>query len=794
MYNQIPDYSRKSISEALDAAILRAAFLELEEEAMKQLYDTARHERKLHPDRAGFARKLRARAARQRLRGLVSCGLPRAMRAAACLIGVLALGAGVALAASAAAREWAAGVLTTGVEKYAQSDSWEEGMPTLYVGNHAAGGYSSGAAVGDTLWLLGNINNENVLFAQTSTESEPRVYPLQDAQNRHLYFLTAGDGDLYGLYLTGAESDKPCFGVGRICLGEGSYTLETVLELDCEQFAPPEGCAQKSLYVQQLLWGNGKLYLALNWEDAQGWTGRGSGWGDGGIGLYCVDAAGGAMEPIALPELDWNGMTCTMELFSGADGAPCLALTTAEWDAVGLWAIQADGSLSPLAEIPGGTDVSASCFACSAEGTLYYLQNGLIYAVPGFDVASAQRVAAVADSGIQGVALGSGGYVLVNTMRAQVFPQEQAEEIGELKVYGAENMFAVERFMQEHPDVAIVQSGEMAEYDGDIEAILASGALESDVYILDQREIQYLLDAGLYTPLEDAGLLEAVSRMNTGIQDFVTRDAQVVAFPLRGIPWCDLVFYQSGLEALGLSMDAIPETWDALLDMLAQLSRGALAQAFTLPWDDAEAFACNLLDQMAAGYERRCAAEGQAADFAGAEFAQLLQRLGAIDFHAFAYAAAGGGAQSPELLSQGGMYWLADAANTGRAPVSLKFAPEEEVYSRASGYFAVINPASKQRKLAQQYVRCYLDTAEDEESLVGLYAQADLGKLAYSVSEQDYQRYRNAVGELRIPNAAHGNSDALRAQLDSLVGAWLAGQGGLEAVGQTLNAFYAAGA
>ncbi len=797
MDNRIPDYSLKAISEALEAAILRAAFLELEEEEMKQYDKEIKEEGELQPDRTAFARKLRARAVQRRLRSALSYGLPRAMQVASCVIGILALGAGVALAASTTAREWAAGVLVANVEDY-HSDNWlAEVSPAFCFDEETVGGYESATTLGDTLWLLGNSNNENVLYAQTSTESEPQIYRLKEAQNRYLYRLTAGNGELYGLYLKDADTDKPQFGVGRICLEEESYALETVIEFDYEQFSPPEGCEQRSLYTIGLLWGNGRFYLALQWEDAQEWTHWGCGWGDGSVRMFSVEDSGGAMMPVELPELEWNSANCVLELFAGPDGIPCIAMTTPSKEAVGLWSIQEDGNLLPLGEVLNDENGNASCFACSAGGILYFLQNGGIYATSDFDGTSAQRVAATADSGDCGVALGEYGYAIVNLQKAQIFSLKNPAEVGELRVTGSSNPSARELFVQEHPDIAIVRGSDWSKHEEDNQEILVSDELESDVYILDDREIQYFLNAGVYVPLEDETLLEAVSRMNKGVRDFVTHDGQVVAFPISGYAYNDLSFNLEAMKVLGLAPDDLPETWEELLNMLTSLSHSDRVQACPvsdLP-EGAVDFASQLMYNMAMSYADICAVKGQEVDFSDSEFTKLVECFDRIDFAAFRYGEAkkiDGVTQvpgeEPLLRMDGdvilGMDWL-------ETQVSLKFSHDDPLYSVASGKFAVVNPASKQKDLAQQYLLCHLKAAGDASELVNLYAQADLEKLKSPISQEEYELYLEKVGELYFPQPEGRMYMKLEEMLKQHCSAWLAGEAQLKKVIQVLNDFYA---
>lgn len=801
MDKHIPNYSPKAISEALEAAVLRAAFLELEEAEMKNVYNQIKRAESIRPERADFARKLRSRIARRRFRAALSYGLPRAMQAAACLIGVLALGAGVALAASSAAREWAAGVLTTGAENYVSDNQFDENEPHFYfyAGDKPAGGYDSGAVLDETLWLLGNSNTENVLYAQTSTEAQPETFPLKNAQNQSLYNITAGEGELYGLYnIMEDETQSSRFGVARICLGEDGYTLETIGEWDCTQLTPPEGCEPKSLYAMDLLWGGGRLYMTCRWELAEEGSGWNSGWGNGAVELFCLDPASGSLTTITLPDLNW-GVECVMELFAGPQGTPCLAMTSTEQDAVGVWAIQADGTLIPVTEIDDDESSSACCFACSAEGTLYYLQNGVIYAAPGMDAAAAQRMAAVASSWDQGAALGAHGYVLINELEARIFNLESAPEIGELRVVGSLNGPAQALFVEKNPDVAISQSSEFVDYSGDMVAALQAGALKSDIYILDGYEVRSFLDAGVCTPLTDDRLLEAVSRMNEGVQDFVTRDGQVVAFPVKGYVYSEVYFDQEAMEVLGMTQADLPQTWGELLDMLAELSRSESAQL--CPLSDqaggAATFAGELMYNMATQYENLCAEQGQTLDFSDPKFAQLVERFAQIDFNAFRYGEireVDGSIEVPQensLLSISGSIFDAGLSRDSLCNmVSLKFADDDPLYTRASGFFAVIHPYSLKKDLAQQYLQCVLDVASDGSELLNLYAQADLEELERPISQEDFEFYQEKVGRLYFPGRGNRLYMQLNEALNQYCAAWLSGAAQPEEVFGILDDFY----
>ena len=59
--NRIPDHSRNAISEGCDAALLRAAFLQLEEEEIMKTRSMLNCKNHDAPERLAFARSLRRR-------------------------------------------------------------------------------------------------------------------------------------------------------------------------------------------------------------------------------------------------------------------------------------------------------------------------------------------------------------------------------------------------------------------------------------------------------------------------------------------------------------------------------------------------------------------------------------------------------------------------------------------------------------------------------------------------------------------------------------------------------------
>jgi hypothetical protein len=107
----IPNHDREAVSEALEAALLCAAFERMEESEMKRLISDIRREGKCAEAPTATRRRMNLRRRLWTLRR----ALPRVAQAAAVFVAVLSIGTGIALATSPQARQWAAGVLQSRV-------------------------------------------------------------------------------------------------------------------------------------------------------------------------------------------------------------------------------------------------------------------------------------------------------------------------------------------------------------------------------------------------------------------------------------------------------------------------------------------------------------------------------------------------------------------------------------------------------------------------------------------------------------------------------------------------------
>ena len=107
----IPDHSAEALAEENLTSLLNLAFQQIEQEEMNMMRKEIQNVFDA-PNMRQFEKKLSSRMRRERTKSALSHSLPRALRAAACIVVLIAIGTGMALALSQDARRWAAGVLT----------------------------------------------------------------------------------------------------------------------------------------------------------------------------------------------------------------------------------------------------------------------------------------------------------------------------------------------------------------------------------------------------------------------------------------------------------------------------------------------------------------------------------------------------------------------------------------------------------------------------------------------------------------------------------------------------------
>ena len=795
--NRIPDHSRAAISEGCDAALLRAAFLQLEEEENMKTTSMLNCNDHDAPERLEFARSLRRRARRCAARQAVAHTLPRAAQIAACLIAVLSVGMGVALATSSAARSWAAGVLHARIYEETNLFSDAGSVPTQYFGDEPLSGFRGGAALGDALYLVGGINSDDDIYVQTPGDAQYTIYKENADEECELMNLTAFEDGLYALCAEGTENDwfseeaDACsaYSVGRLRFAEGSYTVEDARTIERSALFGDDPRRPTSASVQSFCADGDFIYLLSQWVyPAEGWS------GEAHCRLLRLNPATGALDALALPEGKYLGWEGDLSAFSGGDGQAYLALSENEAETSRILRIEPDGSLTAVAELAYKAGARPCAFAMNAAGdTLYYLQERCIYAAPVSDPASAQAITTTGQTYGSAVLIGGDALAIVNELSAQIYVLSDAQvEITQLCVDGSGGNYDAETdFAEAHPGVNLVGDPCYAETwkdDKYIDAILA-GQSQADVWLIQMEDVPLLLDAGVYAQIDDPGLIETVSRMYPGLQREVQRDGKLAAVPLYGWTYLDFSLDPRVMEALNLSEEALPETWAGLLELLIDLSRDPQAQRYCLNSDyaDADGFSRILFNRICSAYLRLCRYEGRDADFSDPRFEAVADLWRQIDFDAFRYARR----DMPDNTVEGALLYsdsvIADA--DWAVPCPLRFDEASPRVSGCSGLVAIVNPETQNMALACDYIRCYFGDGIEDRGHISFDLDSDPGELADETYLVEWiPRMRELTGDLSIvPSVTRSRPDAW-AQADEAARAFASGETGFDALAEALNA------
>ena len=199
----IPEHDRASVSEALEAALYCAAFQRMEEMEMKRMVTDIRKNAEQPMASPGVRRKVNRRRCWSAFRHTV----PKAAQIAAAFIAVLSISASIALAASPAARRWAAGALYSRVEDQ-QGFSFGEWRA-----------YLTDGAVMDGK-LIAVEDNESISVYE-GTNVEPTVYKWRDAGERSINAVVAGSDGIYVIYADGHGNSSSSFNLDYAGRGPG---------------------------------------------------------------------------------------------------------------------------------------------------------------------------------------------------------------------------------------------------------------------------------------------------------------------------------------------------------------------------------------------------------------------------------------------------------------------------------------------------------------------------------------------------------------------------------------------
>lgn len=747
----IPEHDRASVSEALEAALYCAAFQRMEEMEMKRMVTDIRKNTEHPMASPGIRRKVNRRRRWLAFRRTV----PKTAQIAAAFIAVLSISASIALAASPAARRWAAGALYSRVT---DSDSFFGEVHS----------YLTDGAVMDGK-LIAVEDNESISVYE-GTDVEPTVYKWRDAGERSINAVAAGSDGIYVIYADGHGNSSSSFnldyvplayGLGCVTLDDdGTFDVAALAEVPATAILDPEGRKLNSYGIQDTVLTGGKLYFTV--EYAVESELEGFGFAPANVRLFSWNLADGVLSEFDLAGVptDWSP-----ELFGGGDAA---YLAAYDDHAAAARVYRTEGSaLKPLCEIPYSGAMRPNSFALrEADDALLYVLDGSVWMAQNMNSDTATRIAVCGELSGQGLMLDDATYAVLHGDSVHVFDLTTSPgEVNELVVDGdGWNDYANQTFIAEHPDVAIVSDpGKNLEDIGRYSDRMLSGSAAGDVVALEQDGFERVRDAGLIAPLTDPELRAEWEKLPEGLQAFLSVNGQPAAIPLDVYAYPDVAFPAENWNDIRGSFEDAPGTWPEYIRWLGEYSHSAAARDYVIEFDVfdrteqsvAEAFEAYTLLSMTDAYARCWKALGEAVDFSKPEFTACLEALEGVDWDALRYHGRDTAIDGKEHRA---MLFYPDYNPHESAVVircTLRIRPDAPKLSRASGTFVFVPAASTSRATAQEYLKTlarvnhtaydgspeavYFDFATDPEDFASAWGGA------YMVDA--IRRFREQVGD-----------------------------------------------
>ena len=784
----IPDHSSAALEEAFQAALLNLAFKQMEQEELAMMHERVNRVSQ-NPQETRFAQKLGQRLRRQRTRALMLHTLPRIAQVAACLIAVISIGAGVALAASQEARSWAAGILTGTIDEETNG-FWNN--ETHYRG------ITDGVALEDSLLL---VEDKTALLLQNSTEAEPVRYEWRARGERRIEQLTADGGSVYAVCERAEdgpvrEGGMRSYALDRYSLGkltlnvDGSFTVSEMRKLGDVNFPAPEGEGEPHYTVEDAVAVNGKLYFIIRcYLDDGSFFGM-----DECYRLYACDLASGAVAELALPGGQvMKQIGDSYRLFAGENAY--VAFLASEGGAE-IFRIDADGSLSKRAEFPAGR--APNSFACRIDGTLYFQRDAAIYAAPNFDIEGARRVALSGGVGGRGVLIGENSYVIISTEGvAEVFNfDDEPGEVTELVVGGGIDSDMNTRIREANLGITLVEDAvspgiSLEEY---AQKLLSGEARADLVSVINSEGALY--HAGWGKPIQDEALCAMIDRMPEGMRRYVTKDGAYIGIPCEFFAYGDIKIHPRVWAEYGRGEEEVPETWLELMQLLNELSHGPDAGKFSIyaghkiTGDTADGSDAALLlsQKMTDGFARSWAARGQEPDFGGADFREAFEMLQVINFGALRYASESDAQENIliEIMSDG--YepgWPGD--------ITLKIHPQDVKVSRGLCFVERIHPDAGAEAEAAAYAYLRARHADGTDAYNRLRCDfttpaSELAKIyGDNISAEAIESYREQVGDVWLDSLSEDEQN----RRDAALIAYARGEMDFDALADVLNDIYA---
>ena len=197
-------------------------------------------------------------------------------------------------------------------------------------------------------------------------------------------------------------------------------------------------------------------------------------------------------------------------------------------------------------------------------------------------------------------------------------------------------------FANAHGDVSVVLSRDYSETENLIENMMNRDD-SVDVYTLNTSTAIYdaLYKRGYLMELEGEAVDQLKEAMYPSLRDCLSANGQLVALPLELYSNGCLGVNEKALEALGLTLEDVPDNWWDLLDFLPTLEEPLAAnKSVSLYWPDVSAsnMRANLFYSLFENYQSYVNVVDPAMGYDTELFRGLLDKLDAIDFVALGFA------------------------------------------------------------------------------------------------------------------------------------------------------------
>lgn len=574
-------------------------------------------------------------------------------------------------------------------------------------------------ALGDELCIYGNAH----IFTWHAGDAELTALDFEkpEAEEDELrsdsYMFSDGER-LYLLSAVYDRSDEESSTIDRLELlpveldGDAAHCGEPV-EVDIDELVADYGDGSDSEYLVQIsdvCWAGG--YAMLSVYDPSDRP-----------AVYQLDVESGEGEYIDGPE-EISGIA------PYEDGKLLIRSYQYEERCVEFWIYDPEEeSLEPACEpIELGEEDrnSFSGMAYSREsGRLFYLDDGYVKAMDGFDYATAEPVAELStagDGGRSGLLLPGDRFVYCSYDGVFV-RQTDPGALPETRLvvrnggYSEATTDAYYAFGSAHPDVAVVLNGDYQEDDALIESMMNRDD-STDVYILQMSRLAFdaLYNRGFMAELDSEEIAEAVGRMYPPIRDALTRDGEVVAVPVSVYGWVPGLDVE-GFEKIGIAQEALPGNLKELIEFLPTIpERLPDDGSITLfnEYETQESVRSELLGLILETWRTQSNASGRELRYDDPELKELMEAALELDYEAlglpegddtqgYSYSYTFGQERKYHLVqfSAGCTFgnFYSDATPTPMSPVS-----GEEGYIPLTLTVAFVNPFSKNVALAQEFL------------------------------------------------------------------------------------------